>query len=185
MKRQLRQQVLETLSRMTEEEYQQRSASLHRRLLQVISFTPNDLIGCTISRYPEPDTLGLISFFWKQGIPVAAPVSHPTTKEMTFYRIYSWEDVKVGFKGILEPIPEASRRVTKEEFTHILVPGVIFDKNGYRVGFGGGFYDRFLEDAKAETISLAFTEQIVDHQQVEPHDIPVQFIVTENELIRP
>ncbi|MFC4356142.1 5-formyltetrahydrofolate cyclo-ligase [Chryseomicrobium palamuruense] len=185
MKRQLRQQVLETLQLMTQEDYQRRSSRLHERLLLTISFTTTHMVGCTISRFPEPDTRALIEYFWKHDIPVAAPVSNPNTKEMTFYQIHSWEDVTEGYKGIQEPVADSNRVVTKEQFTHILVPGVIVDQNGYRIGFGGGFYDRFLMDCQVPTILLAFNEQVLFHDQIETHDIPVQLIVTETELIRP
>lgn len=184
MKRQLRQQLLTTLHEMSQGQYQERSARLHQNLLASFSFTPNHLIGCTISRFPEPDTRALIEYFWHHDIPVAAPVAHPKTKEMTFYRIRSWEDVREGYKGIQEPCIKASTIVSKNDFTHILVPGVVFDRQGYRIGFGGGFYDRFLADCHATTISLAFQEQVRPHHQLEKHDIPVSWIVTENELIQ-
>lgn len=184
MKRQIRQHVLTSLQGMSEVDYHERSAQLHQQLLQSFSFTKDHLIGCTISRFPEPDTRALIEYFWQHSIPVAAPVSHPLTKEMTFYQIYSWGDVTEGYKGIWEPRVEPSRNVSNDQFTHILVPGVVFDRQGYRIGFGGGFYDRFLTNCTAETISLVFKEQLLSHQQVEAHDIPVKWLVTEHELIK-
>lgn len=65
----------------------------------------------------------------------------------------------------------------------LLVPGLAFMNNGYRLGFGGGYYDRFLKLYKKQTASLAFSSQIVSQLPVESHDIPVQKIITEERII--
>ena len=61
----------------------------------------------------------------------------------------------------------------------LIVPGIAFDSEGFRMGFGGGYYDRFLQSFKGNTVSLAFQEQIVSNLPKEDHDIPVEKIITD------
>ena len=65
----------------------------------------------------------------------------------------------------------------------MFVPGLCFMKNGYRLGYGGGYYDRYLQNYKGMTVSLAFSDQVVDSLPVESFDIPVEKIVLNNQVI--
>ena len=87
-----------------------------------------------------------------------------------------------GRFGILEPIELA--KITYKSIDMVLVPGVIFDKNGYRLGYGLGYYDRFLNKLpKAVKVGLCFDFQVMDKVPREEHDIPVDYIVTDKEII--
>ena len=70
--------------------------------------------------------------------------------------------------------------IDKEEIDLIVVPGLLFSSRGFRIGFGGGFYDRYLADYQGETCSLVFSEQLYDDWEVEDFDIPVQKIYTDS-----
>ena len=65
-----------------------------------------------------------------------------------------------------------------------VVPGRVFNRSGYRIGWGGGYYDRFLASYAGQTLSLAYSVQVLDDIPIEAHDIPVGVIVSERELIR-
>ena len=67
-----------------------------------------------------------------------------------------------------------------KEIDLIVVPGLLFSSRGFRIGFGGGFYDRYLADYQGETCSLVFSEQLYDDWEVEDFDIPVQKIYTDS-----
>jgi len=83
---------------------------------------------------------------------------------------------------ILEPV---NKKKYKRNIDLILVPGVAFDKNGSRIGFGKGYYDKFLKKfTNSIKIALAFEEQIVDFVPCERHDKPVDMIITEKRIIR-
>lgn len=92
-----------------------------------------------------------------------------------------YADTRVGAYGIREPLPElvaASREETCNENVIWLVPGLAFDRAGNRLGRGGGFYDRLLPGVRGTKVGVAYTWQLVDLLPTEPHDIPVDVIVT-------
>ncbi|MFK4997667.1 5-formyltetrahydrofolate cyclo-ligase [Bacillus sp. N9] len=87
-----------------------------------------------------------------------------------------------AYYGLLEPIEEMEA-VEKEQLQLMIVPGLIYDRNGYRIGFGGGYYDRYLKWFQGNKISLAFAEQVIDHLPIEDHDVAVHKIITNEEVI--
>ena len=77
--------------------------------------------------------------------------------------------------GVMEP--SIIKKIRKDSIDIIIVPGIAFDKKGYRIGYGKGYYDRFLKNFKGNTIGIAFKEQVIDTIPHMPHDIPVQKLV--------
>jgi 5-formyltetrahydrofolate cyclo-ligase len=85
--------------------------------------------------------------------------------------------------GLFEPITDETLSVKKNEIDLQIVPGLVFSDEGYRIGFGGGYYDRYMSDYNGATLSLAFVTQTSHKIPVEGHDIPVSKIITEvNEI---
>ena len=118
----------------------------------------------------------------RAGVPVCCPES----RELTACRIDGFEELEMGHYGIREPNEDLLRPVDGGEIEAILVPAVAFDRRGYRVGYGGGYYDRFLPAApQAVKIGVAFAAQIIGEVPVDAHDLPVDRIVTECEVIVP
>ncbi len=97
-------------------------------------------------------------------------------------QIRSFDDLQKGTFGILEPKPEAMHLVAPEELDLVLVPGIAFDKRGYRLGYGGGFYDAFLAQTKMVKVGLAFDFQIVDLLPTREEDERVDLIVSEKTI---
>ena len=132
----------------------------------------------------EIDTRYIIEQAWRDGKTVAVPkVLDSTTME--FYVISSFDDIETGYQGI--PEPKGCTTVSPKEVLMIM-PGLAFDRNHNRVGYGGGFYDRYLEKKENEgvyfkKISLAYDFQIFDNLEVEAYDIPVDSIVTSEKVI--
>ncbi|MFN4132593.1 MAG: 5-formyltetrahydrofolate cyclo-ligase [Caldimicrobium sp.] len=106
------------------------------------------------------------------------PKTDPLKKRLTFHLVSSLEELRSGFMGILEP-PFENSQALPEELDVILVPGLAFDREKIRLGYGGGYYDRFLKETKALKIGVAFSFQIVDYLPREPHDIKMDLILTE------
>ena len=103
---------------------------------------------------------------------------------MDFYEIQGKEDLLPGRYGILEPA-EACPGSIPDADTWILTPGLWFDDRGYRIGYGGGFYDRFLEKhPEVCRIAVGFSFQILPEVPTEPTDIRPQVIVTEENIYR-
>lgn len=141
-------------------------------------------VGVTVSGGFEWDTAAIIERGWQDGKTMAVPKCIPEFRRLEFYKLESFEQLENNFYNLQEPDPERSSRVEKQEMDLLIVPGLAFDKRGYRVGFGGGYYDRFLTDFPNTTISIFYSKQLLDHLPIEPFDIPVQALLTEKGFIK-
>jgi 5-formyltetrahydrofolate cyclo-ligase len=133
----------------------------------------------------EPDTLPLLSALAKAGIATALPVTVSRSAPLTF-RLWKPGDPTVpGELNIPEPSPEAPEVEPELLFT----PLAAFDRRGHRIGFGAGHYDRTLARLRANglvhAIGVAFSVSEIEHAPNEPHDQPLDGILTERELIFP
>jgi len=95
--------------------------------------------------------------------------------------VRSMDDLEAGAYGILEP--KTVRKADENNIDVILVPGLAFDRNGGRMGFGKGYYDRLLESSKAVKIGLCYDFQILEKIPTESHDVPMNFVITEKEIL--
>lgn len=137
-------------------------------------------VYCYISFGGEADTRKLLSWLWEQQIPVAAPRVEGT--RLSFSWICSMEDLEPGFHGILEP--KSSCCQANDRTAVVIVPGAAFSEAGERLGYGGGFYDRFfMEEPEHERIGLAYEFQILKNLPVEAHDVIMNQVVTESRVI--
>ena len=106
------------------------------------------------------------------------PVTSENTKEIKAYRVKEKTEFKKG--GFSIPEPKNAKLASPEEIDLVIVPGVAFSKNGARVGFGKGCYDRFLKDIKAIKVGICYELQLFDEIQEDENDIRMDFVVTEN-----
>ncbi|MEK4426174.1 5-formyltetrahydrofolate cyclo-ligase [Solibacillus sp. FSL K6-1523] len=178
-KKQLRIRVIQQLNQMSTSDYRNRSLVIAKKLFDEQVIRNAKTIAITISNQPEVDTTAIIEQLWQLGKRVVVPKCEPADRTMAFYAINSFMQTERVFKNILEPIPAQTELVEKNKIDVIIVPGVIFDNSGYRIGFGGGYYDRYLPSFQGELISLAFEEQLMDQIPKEPHDIPIHILITD------
>lgn len=110
---------------------------------------------------------------------VYIPKIYKDDKSMKAIRLISFNDLKENSMGILEPIDD-SNFIEKESIDLIIVPGAVFDLSGNRIGYGGGYYDRYLENIKEinNKLVLAYDLQIVNFIEAEAHDISFDYIIT-------
>lgn len=141
-------------------------------------------VALTISRRPEVDTYPIIERAWQEGKKVAVPKCLPKEKQLDFRLLDNFNQLEVVYYGLKEPKQDETETVSPAAIDLVIVPGLIYEPRGYRIGFGGGYYDRFLESYNGKTIALAFSLQVADKLPVEPFDIPVQSIITEEKVIR-
>ncbi|WP_018661508.1 5-formyltetrahydrofolate cyclo-ligase [Heyndrickxia acidiproducens] len=178
-KNQLRKQIKAMLSEMPRSEYESRSLALAGRLFASSAWQEADTVALTIPRFPEVDTIPMIKRGWGEGKRICVPKCIPAPKQLVFRELRSFDELETVYFGLSEPIVEKTEEVAKDEIDLMVVPGLGYTKNGFRLGYGGGYYDRYLADFAGETVALAFKEQMIADFAVESHDIPIGSIVTE------
>ncbi|MDN4635368.1 MULTISPECIES: 5-formyltetrahydrofolate cyclo-ligase [unclassified Bacillus (in: firmicutes)] len=179
MKKELRLQTLAMLDQISAEEFNRHASLLHEHVLQLSEWKQAKTIALTMSRGKEIPTMPLIEKAWEEGKTVCIPTCFSKTKEMVFYEYTPETKMTSSYFGLMEPDPLEATVVHKEAIDLIIVPGVCFDQRGYRIGFGGGYYDRYLADYHGVTIALCLSLQQTRHIPAEAHDIPVSMIVSE------
>lgn len=175
-KEMIRQKILTRLTNLaeTKEEKCKREAQLYQALLQNAKWQQAQCVGMIRSTYLEVATFPLYQAAWQAKKTVVVPKSLPK-RQLAFYKVdENTSYIKTNF-GVEEPVSQVF--IDKQQIDLLIVPGVAFKKDGYRIGYGGGFYDRYLADYKGNTISLVFKEQLIDDWQPDLFDIPVQQII--------
>lgn len=145
-------------------------------------FAAADAVFTYLSFGAEVDTRGLIGAALEAGKTVALPRVVPGTRSMDWYAIDSLNGLEHSPLGMEEPPADPTRAVRAVDFACpvALVPGLAFDGAGYRLGYGGGFYDGFLPAFPGTAVGLCRAAQLVDRLAGwEPHDVPVSLVVTE------
>lgn len=179
-KSKFRQLVKERVTLMSEDRYSNVSRLICQKALQEHCIQRAEIIAVTISNRPEVDTLAFIEELWRLGKQVAVPKCNAKTREMDFYVFTDYNQLETVYMHLQEPIPTLTKRVSANEIDVIIVPGVAFDKRGYRVGYGGGYYDRYLSFYKGALVAFVFDEQLFTQVPFEDHDIPVHRIITQS-----
>ncbi|KON90252.1 hypothetical protein AF332_09655 [Sporosarcina globispora] len=181
-KKALRKEMLDKLKELSKPEYEQRSYEIARSLYSSPLWSQASTIGITVSKPPEADTWQIIRKAWEEGKRVAVPKCIPQSKQLVFRELNSFMELESVFYGLWEPNPDKTDEVHREEIETLIVPGLAYLKSGFRLGFGGGYYDRFLEHYKGRTVSLAFELQLINGIPVEDHDKPVEMIITDQQM---
>jgi len=156
-----------------------------RHVLSAPAFVQADLVCLYISLPGEVDTAAIVAEALRLGKRVAAPRCR-RGGAMELYEFTSCGQLCPGICGLREPGPDCPpARVSPR--TLCLVPALAFDRTGARLGYGGGYYDRFLEHFEGRTAGLVRSAFVLDALPKEPHDQRVDALVTENgwQLLRP
>lgn len=175
----LRKSVISQMNELSKSQHAEMSSAILEKLLEDSDFQQAKTVGVTISRWPEVDTIPLIKLCWQLGKKVAAPKCFAKDRTMDFRLFDRLGQLEVVYMDLQEPIEAETEAIASESLDLLIVPGVVFTASGYRIGFGGGYYDRYLNGFKGNTRSLAFDFQLADELPVESHDIPVDGIITE------
>lgn len=157
-----------------------RDEKILSRLLSLPAYKSCDTVLTYVSTAIEVDTIGLIKQALLDGKRVAVPKCKNGTRNMDFYIITSLDDLEPGYFSILEPVPKKCKRLKKSVSAFCVVPALSYDRYGYRLGYGKGYYDRFLSANKnlirvgIEYCCCMETELL--HGRF---DVPVDIVVTE------
>ncbi|WP_225435087.1 5-formyltetrahydrofolate cyclo-ligase [Bacillus aerolatus] len=179
----VRRQVKEQLANMSKLQYEQFSFRIARRLFSLEEWKKAQTVAVTVSNAPEVDTWQIIRQGWAEGKTMVVPKCVPASRGMNFYELTAFTELETVYSGLYEPDPSCTRLVERGQMDLILVPGLAFSRSGSRLGFGGGYYDRFLMGYKGGTAALAFSQQLLETIPKDPHDLPVAQVITENERI--
>lgn len=182
-KKALRLEVMAKLKRLTADEKHEIEKRMTEQLIQSDVWQDAKTIGITIANGLEWDTQAIIETGWRQGKIMCVPKCEPSSKKLSFYRFYDYNQLEVVYYHLREPKPDERERVGKSELDLLVVPGVVFDARGFRIGFGGGYYDRFLQNHTFQTISLVHSLQMIDEIPEESFDIPVDRLISEKGII--
>ncbi|MCL4216657.1 MAG: 5-formyltetrahydrofolate cyclo-ligase [Candidatus Hydrogenedentes bacterium] len=167
---------------MAQQEVIECSAMTHQRLINCAAFRDCPVVASYIGvMNKEVLTLPLIARLLQEQKQVLVPRTEPGQK-LSWAAVADLDELVPGAFGIPEP-PRYAPTATLQESTVILVPGLAFDRRGYRIGFGGGYFDRFLADFSGLAIGLAYPWQLVERLPSEAHDMPVRMIVTSAETL--
>lgn len=180
----LRIQMKETLSKLSKPIYEDYSYKIATRLYSEDVWKQANIIGITVSARPEVDTYQIIRKAWEEGKQVVIPKCYPKEKRLSFRTLKEFSQLESVFFGLFEPIVELTTEIEPASIDLLIVPGLAYTRDGYRLGFGGGYYDRYLTNYTGETLSLAFNQQIIPQFDVEKHDLPVSKIITPIETVK-
>ena len=174
-KKDIRKRVLSLRENLTIKEQDEHSQKICRQVIKHPFFVNADIVYCYVDYKHEVTTRSIIQTAWELGKQVAVPKI--MGDEMIFCFINSWKELKDGYRGIPEP---TGCNIADADSPLGIMPGVAFDKCRNRIGYGKGFYDKFLKKyLKSRTIALAFEVQIVDKIPFDPFDIRPEILITE------
>ncbi|WP_240620244.1 5-formyltetrahydrofolate cyclo-ligase [Peribacillus acanthi] len=179
----IRKQILNALTMKHENDYKEQSCRISEKLFLLKEWNQSKIVAITVSNFPEVETRTIIESAWEQGKIIVVPKCIPKEKKMDFRKIDSFDQLEQAYFSLWEPIVHTTESIQHDKINLTIVPGVAFARNGYRIGFGGGYYDRYLENWKGMTVSLAFEEQIVNSVPIDRFDLPVSTIITPKEVI--
>ncbi|ADK06831.1 TPA: 5-formyltetrahydrofolate cyclo-ligase [Bacillus anthracis] len=175
----LRKQIIEHMNSLSKERYTTLSEQIAFSLYEQKEWAEAKIIGITLSMENEVNTYPIIEKAWEEGKRVVVPKCNKETRTMSFRQISNFDQLETVYMNLREPIPALTEEVNADEIDLQIVPGVAYTERGERIGYGGGYYDRYLVHYKGKTLSLAYSFQMVEHIPVEPFDKNVEKIITE------
>lgn len=177
MKEKIRKNLLYKRNDMTRDEIYLKSCIIHEKLFKLNSYKQCKYVFTYINIGSEVRTVEIINKALAERKKVAVPKILKDKKSMIFVEIKSLNDLSKGNFNILEPID--SKGIVSNTDTVFLVPGLAFDYKNYRIGYGGGYYDKYLKNAKyLKRIGLAYDFQIIDSIPKDEYDINIDCVIT-------
>jgi len=183
-KEKLRREILAERGKLSEEAVTEKTRKIKENLFGLPEFEKAKMVMFYVAKGKEVRTEEMIKESIKMGKTVAVPISKVEERDLIPSLLLDYGELVPGTYGILEPREECRRPVPPEKLELIVVPGVAFDRQGNRLGFGRGFYDNFLGKVPFHIprLGLAFEFQIVKELPFTEKDVPVDGVVTEEDI---
>lgn len=181
-KQQIRKRIRTLRKEMTPDEVHKKSVRIVEQVLHTTAFKETELVLLYADFQNEVQTGLLAEEAWKEEKRVAYP--KVVGNDMEFYLISEYAQLAPGAMNIPEPVPNCERIISFPEKTLMIMPGVAFDRNLNRVGYGGGYYDRFLEKhPDLVRIAISYELQLCDYVPVESTDYKPHMLITEKQIL--
>jgi 5-formyltetrahydrofolate cyclo-ligase len=184
----IRKELLKQRGALTPGEVSKKSRIITGRLLEMEEYRKASFIMTYLHFRNEVETDNLIRQAMADGKRVVVPATDISNRRIIPSLLMRYpDDLEPGPLQIMEPRASCLRLCNPASIDLVIVPGVAFDLEGNRLGYGGGFYDRFLPLTKPEAVSvgLSFEFQVLARLERSPHDIPVDYVLTEDRMIKP
>lgn len=183
-KSELRKQYRSLRDSIPEDEKNVLDEKIIRKITQLWSYREEEILLTYVSIGSEVDTKNLIQYALNDGKKVAVPRCGEETRDMDFYIIKSLDDLEIGSFGVLEPITDRCEKLEDLSKGVCIVPALTFDKSGYRLGYGKGYYDKFLSNFSGRIIGVCYSFCVCDKLPHGRFDKKVSSIVTERNIIQ-
>ena len=182
-KKQLRNDLLERRKAISEPEYYGASADIIERLKEQVEYVEARTIHSYVSmnKRREVETRELIKEMLSKGTEVVVSISDLEEGTLTHVQLTSYQDLEKNKWGVLEPT--GGQEVSPESLQLVIVPMVAADEHCNRIGYGEGFYDRFLSKVHCPKIGLIFEQNVVEQLPTEDFDIALDKVITEERVI--
>ncbi len=178
-KTRLRQKYRMFRENMKKDEKQNMNKKILDKILILKKYKESETVFTYVSKEIEVDTSELIVKCLKENKKIAVPACNTEDRTMDFYFIKSQNDLKKGAFGLWEPIREKCEKATDFSEGMCIVPGFCFDYKGYRLGYGYGYYDRFLQYFGGTTIGICYSKFITPQLPHGKFDRPVDVLITD------
>lgn len=156
---------------------------IKNKMLNLWAIREAQTVLCYVSTEIEVDTREFINALLQMGKRVAVPRCEGERSEMNFYYINSLEELSPGSFGVDEPDPQKSVMVGITEGSVCIVPAFMFDESGYRLGYGKGYYDRYLSRYKGSTVGVCYNANMQKELFHGKYDRSVDLVVTDKEIL--
>lgn len=183
-KKELRENALKIRNGFTRRQVSESSERIILKLLDHPWYRDCGTLFTYVSMEKEVETHRLIEKAISDGKRVCVPRVVPKQHMLAVPITNPAADLEKGFFGVLEPVAQL-QPVPQQEIDLVIVPGIAFDREGYRIGYGGGYYDKYLKTlpSRCRTIGLVFHAMLAEKVPREAHDKKVMLVITEKELI--
>ncbi|MDO8487361.1 MAG: 5-formyltetrahydrofolate cyclo-ligase [Candidatus Curtissbacteria bacterium] len=177
----VRKQIIAQRVELSASKVRAKSLAITKKIIGSSIFSTGNRVSLYLPIKNEVETHDIINFFVEAGVEVYLPKYLKETDEYQLARFRGWGDLKEGPLGILEP--KSGGMIDTGKIDLAFFPGVAFDKNGVRLGYGKGVFDTLFAKSKAVRVGLAYELQIVDVIPRENHDLKMDFVVTEERVL--
>lgn len=190
MKQKLKDEIFRKRKSLSRMEVDGKSTAIMEKLFSLNEFKDAKNIMVYVSFNNEADTIETIKELLKgkeeNKKSIIVPYVEKNNPILQLSELNDFNDLETRNFGILEPKEDKIKKFDANKLDLVIIPGIAFDKNGHRIGYGYGYYDRFLEKLNKNTtkIGLCYDFQLIEKIPEEKHDVPMDIVVTEKRVMK-